>query len=110
MNDIITVNEGIAILNPETASKIAECERKVKEIKEAEDALRTAILEAMESEGIKKLETPELTISYIEPTDREDFDKKRFRADNPDLYDEYVKFTTIRSSIRIKLKEEKADE
>ena len=110
MNEIIKVVEGIAILDSATAHKIAECERKVKEIKEAEDALRTAILEAMESQGIKKLETPELTITYTEPTDREDFDKKKFRADNPDLYDEYVKFTTVKSSIRIKLKEEKADE
>ena len=110
MNDLIIMNEGVALLSPETSAKIAECERKVKEIKEAEDALRTAILEAMESQGIKKLETPELTITYTEPTDREDFDKKKFRADNPDLYDEYVKFTTVKSSIRIKLKEEKADE
>ena len=110
MNDIITVNEGIAILNPETASKIAECERKIKEIKDAEDALRTAILEAMEKQNVKKIETPELSITYKSPYDKETFQSKQFRADHPDLYDDYVSITTAKASIMIKLKEEKADE
>jgi len=104
MNDLITMNEGVALLSPETSAKIAECERRIKEIKEAEDALRESILAEMESKGIKSLETDEIQISYIAESDRESFDSKRFRSDHPDMYDDYIKFTTVKSSVRIKLK------
>lgn len=105
MNELITINEGVALLSPETSARIAECERRIKEIKEAEDALRQAILEEMESKGIKSLETDEIQISYIAESDRETFDSKKFRAEHADLFDEYVKFTTTKASVRIKVKE-----
>lgn len=107
MNEIITVNEGIALLDPETASKIAECERRIKEIKEAEEALRTAILEEMESKGIKKLETEEMSITFKDPYDKETFQSKEFKKDHPDLWDSYIKMSTVKASIMIKLKEDK---
>ena len=75
-----------------------------KEIKAKEDELKKAILTEMESKGIIKLETDELTISYVASTDRETFDSKKLRADNPDLYDEYIRMSTVKPSIRIKLK------
>ena len=58
----------------------------------------------MESKGIIKVETEEITISYIAPTDRETFDSKRFKADHADLFDEYVKMSPVKSSVRIKVK------
>lgn len=102
--ELITINEGVALLSPETSAKIAECERRIKEIKEAEDSLRQAILEEMEAKNLKSLETDEMTITYIAESDRESFDSKSFRADHPDLYDDYIKFTTVKPSVRIKLK------
>lgn len=102
--ELITINEGVALLSPETSAKIAECEKRIKEIKEAEDSLRQAILEEMEAKGIKSLETDEMTITYIAESDRESFDSKSFRSDHPDLYDDYIKFTTVKPSVRIKLK------
>jgi hypothetical protein len=104
MNDLITMNEGTALLDPEVSAKIAEFERKAKEIKEAEDALKAKILEEMESKDIIKITTNEFTISYIAPTDRETFDSKRFKAEHTDLFDEYVKMSPVKSSVRIKLK------
>lgn len=102
--ELITINEGVALLSPETSAKIAECERRIKEIKEAEDSLRQAILEEMEAKNLKSLETDEMTITYIAESDRESFDSKSFRSDHPDLYDDYIKFTTVKPSVRIKLK------
>ena len=104
MSDLIVIDNGQALLDAETASLIAEFERKAKEIKEASDKLKAKILEAMEDKGIVKLDTPDFTISYIAPTDRETFDSKALKADNPDLYDSYVKMTPVKSSVRIRLK------
>lgn len=104
MNDLITIKDGNALLDVETSAKIAEFERKMKEIKEAEDALKQGILKEMEQKGILKVETGEMTISYVAPTDRETFDSKRFKFDHPDMFDEYVKLTPVKSSVRIKVK------
>ena len=104
MNDLITIKDGNALLDVETSAKIAEFERKMKEIKEAEDALKQGILKEMEQKGILKVETEEITISYIAPTDRETFDSKRFKFDHPDMFDEYVKMSPVKSSVRIKVK------
>lgn len=93
-----------ALLNPLVALQIADFEESVKRIKEQEDALKSAILAEMERKGIIKLENDILTITYVAPTERESFDAKEFRQDCPDLYDEYVKFTHVKSSVRIKVK------
>ena len=77
---------------------------KMKEIKEAEDALKAAILEEMESKNILSIKTNDMTITYVAPSDRETFDSKKLREEKPDLYDEYVKISPVKSSIRIKLK------
>ena len=102
--ELIRVENGLAILDPEVSKTIADFERQIKAIKEQEDNLKKAILEEMEQRQIVKIETPDLLISYIATTDREAFDSKTFRADHGDLYDEYVKMTPVKSSIRIKVK------
>ena len=104
MNELITINDGVALLNPETSAKIADFERKMKAIKEAEDELKKSILEEMESKGILKIETDDLIINYIAPTDRETFDSKQFRADHAELFDEYVRMSPVKSSVRVKVK------
>lgn len=102
--ELIKVYGEAAILDGTTAKHIAEFEKMAKDIKAKEDELKKAILAEMESKGIIKLETDELTISYVAATDRETFDSKKLRTDNPDLYDEYIRMSTVKPSIRIKLK------
>ena len=102
--DLITINNNIAILDTETAQKIAEFERTIKNIKEQEETLKTAILEEMERKNILMLETDDMTISYIASFDRETFQTKEFKKDHADLYDEYVKMSPVKSSVRIKVK------
>ena len=104
MNELIIMENETPVLRPEIASQIAEFERTVKYIEEQEKALKKAILEEMEAKGIIKIDTPDLTITYIAPTDREKFNSKQFRADSPDLYDQYVSMAQVKSSIRIKVR------
>lgn len=101
---LINIENNVALLNTDISKQIAEFEKTIKEIKEKEDNLKQAILNEMESKGIVKIDADDLTINYIASTDRETFDSKTFREDHADLYDEYIKFTPVKSSIRIKLK------
>ena len=105
MDKLIRMEQNTALLNPEVSSKLAEFERMAKEIKAKQDELKQKILEEMENNGILKIETDELIINYIAPTSRETFNSKAFRKDNPDLYDEYVKISTVSASVRMKVKE-----
>ena len=105
MKDLIRVENGNFLLSADVSNKIAEFERQAKLIKEAEDALKEVIKAEMESRGILKVEdeTNGMTITYVAPSCRETFDSKKFKAEKPDMYDEYVKFSSVKSSIRIKL-------
>lgn len=103
MNNLIIFENDNYILNPIVSEQLAGFEKTVKELKEKEEKLKAIILEEMEKAKILKLETPDLTISYIAPTDRESFDSKAFKVEHQDLYDEYIKMTPVKSSIRIKV-------
>lgn len=104
MSDLIVFDGDQAILHPTVISAIAHYEKEMKLMKEQEESLKKAILEEMEKHGLIKIDSPSLTINYIAGTDRETFDSKAFRKDHPDLYDDYIKMTPVKPSIRIKLK------
>ena len=55
MNELITIENNVAVLSVETADKIVEFIRKAKEIEEAEKALRERIQAEMESKKIKTI-------------------------------------------------------
>lgn len=95
--ELIKVENEIGILDTEVSKKVAEFEKAIKEIKQN-------ILTEMENKNILKLETDDLTITYIAPAEKETFDSKKFREENSDLYDEYVKFSPVKSFIRVKVK------
>lgn len=105
MADLIKFENGNSLLDIAISKKIAEFERQIKFIEEQEKALKEAIKAEMEAKGILKVEdaTNGMTITYIAPSYRESFDQKKFKADKPDIYDEYVKLSPVKSSIRIKL-------
>lgn len=104
MSELIRAYEDVAILNPETAARIANFEKVIKEAKEREDELKRAILEEMESKNLLKVETDDLVISYIAPSDRETLDSKALRKELPDIYDAYVRITPVKSSLRVRVK------
>ena len=101
---LIRMEQNTALLNPEVSRKLAEFERMAADIKAKQDELKKCILDEMEQNGILKLETDDLTITYIAPTSRETFDSKAFRKDNPDLYDEYIRISDVSASVRMKVK------
>ena len=102
-NELIIYQNGKPLIDPKTAVAIADMERELKTLKEKADAVKKALLQAMESNNVCKLSTPELSITYIAPTTRESFNSKLFKETCPDLYDEFVEIKPVNSSIRVKL-------
>ena len=102
--ELIKLENNRISLNENVSKNIAEFENAIKELKAKEDELKQNILKEMEEKGILKVETNDIIINYIESTDRETFDTKTFREEHSDLYDEYIKITPVKSSIRIKIK------
>lgn len=105
MSNLIVLTKNGALLSADTAAKIADFERQKKKIDALENVLRAEIMMEMEQRGIIKAVSEEVSISYIPEGDRESFDSKAFRKDHPDLYDEYVRLSRVKASIRIKVTE-----
>ncbi len=103
MAELIKIENGMAILDKEVSDKLAEYERQKKLINEQEDILKEAIRAEMEAKGILKIDDEEMQISYVAQSYRETFDSKKFKEENSDMYDEYIKLVPAKSSIRIKL-------
>ena len=101
--EIIKVENGY-VLDKQSLDQIKEVEKLAKSLKAKQDAIKAELLKVMEDNNIIKFENEDLLINYIAPTQRETFDSKQLKADNPDLYDLYVKLSPVKASVRIKLK------
>lgn len=102
--ELIKIENGLEIATQQLVDEALEIKYLEEKLKVKKDSLTLSLLEEMRNKGIKKIETPDVIISYIDESERETLDSKRFRSENPDLYDEYVKFTPVKASIRIKAK------
>lgn len=105
MNELITIENNVPVLDIDTANMIAQFERTLKEVKVKEEALRNRLKEEMVNKKIRTIATQDMTITLKSGYDREDFKKADFKKDHPDLYDSYIKMTPIAESIQIKLNE-----
>lgn len=104
--EIINIDNNIPLLDKRIVEDLIYLEKEAKAIKEAQENYKNAILKEMEKRNILKIENDDLLINYIAPTDRETLDSKTLREEKPDVYDEYIKITPVKASIRIKVKDE----
>ena len=105
--EIMTFSNGMVYLNEGICKQITEFEKSIKEMEKKRDQLKKAILEGMEQNNVKSIsdETTGLKITYVASTDAETFDKKKFKADYPDLYDEYISMKPKAAYITVKVTE-----
>jgi len=101
MNELITTNNELAI---NAKQKIINLENTIKELQKQEKQLREQLLKEMEDKGIVKFDSDELLITKKESTYRETFNTKKFKAENEDLYNDYVSFSKVKPSLLIKVK------
>lgn len=105
-NELIVLYDDVYLLNGETANTIAALDQTIKELKRKQDDIKEQLKNEMVAKNIKSIKDDVLgiTISYIESTQRETFNSKKFREDHSDLYDEYVSFSDVKDSIRVTVK------
>ncbi len=97
-------NEDDIVLQSGAVNKIIALEESLKNLKETYDSIKQGILEEMEQQGLIKLDSEVLSITYIAPNNKELLDTTRLKNERNDVYQEYIKITPVRSSIRIKVK------
>lgn len=85
-------------------SELKMIDEEEKKLKEKKEKIREALLKEMEEKGILKIADENISITYKAPTEKETFRTKDFKKDLPDLYDTYVEFTPVKSSLLIKIK------
>lgn len=104
MKSMVKLENGEYGLVSDAINTIVEIEKQIKDLKALQDSYKEKLLKEMEENNVLKIDTEELSISYVAPSTRETLDSKKLKEDLPDIYDLYVKFTDVKSSLRIKVK------
>lgn len=104
MNNLIVKKEDNYQLTDTIISELRLIDEEEKELKEKKEKIREILLKEMEDKNILKIENENISITYKAPTERETFRTAKFKKDLPDLYDTYVEFTPVKSSLVIKIK------
>lgn len=104
MNDIIKVENGVAVISPEFLTHMLSVKDQLKMLKEVDEANSEMLLEAMEKNGIIKVENDHVLVNYIAPTYREVFSTKELKEQCPDVYDAYCTMKPVKASVRVKVK------
>ncbi len=102
--ELIKVENEVRTLNAKFVDEIIKELKLVDALTESTKNKKEMLLKEMEEKNIRKIETDALSITYIDPSERESFNSKKFREEHQDLYDEYVTFTQVKGSVRIKVK------
>jgi predicted phage-related endonuclease len=101
-NEIILLNEN-GELTESFSKEWDKLQKKIATLQEQEKQLKELILKEMETMGIARLENVEsgLVIDYYPENIANKFDSTRFKKENPDIYESYLKATTTKSFIKI---------
>lgn len=83
---------------------IAEIDRQYKYWSEKKKELADGVKFEMQNAGVSKWVCDRVSFTRKEDSEREDFDKKRFAADHPDLYKAYLIKTKVSGSVILKVK------
>lgn len=100
--DIFIMNkDGVVELEPEFIELIREIEVQKKSLDKACKTYKKALLEGMEEYGLKKVESDDLLVTYIEPTERVVLDQDKLWKEHQDIAFECQKFSDVKASVRI---------
>ena len=105
----------VEILTPRQQVALEEVEKKLtaiaaakKLLEDEETKLKSEMIQAFEShpDAQKTINFGAVSVTYSKPGTRTSFDSEKFQQDHPDLYAQYVKTSTTKSSVRITLSKE----
>lgn len=105
IKEISTVTLDIAAIEQEASKAVAHLKQRLDSLREAETDLKSKLLVAMEKSGTTKFENDVLKISYVASSTRNSIDVTRLKEEKPDVAAEYMKQSSVKPSVRIKIKE-----
>lgn len=76
------------------------------EYKEVEEAFRIAVKEQLESAGATKYSGSAFDVSYVGASTRTGLDTARLKAELPDVYQSYIKETSVSPTVKLTSKKE----
>ena len=107
-NELITKNEvfvkdenGQMVVSPEAIATIREIECQHKNFDKQYKKFKKMLLEGMEEYGIKKVDTEDLLVTYVEEGEQVKMDNDKLWANYKNIAFECQKVVPVKSSIRI---------
>lgn len=94
----------IAKVNKEIEKAVGAQMQKLETLKQQDQNMRQAILEAMEANDIDKFDGDLITITRVKATKRTTFDSKKFAEAMPKTYAKFLRTSDVKASIRLKVK------
>lgn len=91
-------------------SCLVNAEIAYKQAKECAETLRERLKEEMERQGIRSFETDNIKLTYVAEASRTSVDSTKLRREFPAVYQQVVKITPVKPSLRITIKGENTDD
>lgn len=88
----------------EKEQAIADIIRNIEYEKKQLEYFRQGLYDVMEQNDIKSFRGMHITLTRVLPTERETFDTRAFKKDYPQIYQEYVKKSPVKGTLKITLK------
>lgn len=96
--------QAIAKLNHEIEKAVGSLVQKKSTLEEQNEQMKTAMLEAMEANDVDKFDGDLLTITRVKAGTRTTFDSTTFKTAMPKTYAKFLKTSTTKAYIKIKIK------
>lgn len=93
-----------SILAREKIDYITKLLQMQKEVNDKIEKMKEFLIEQMSVNGVKSLDVESFKVSLTEAGVSTSFDSTRFKKENPDLYNQYLKESNRKASLRITLR------
>ena len=93
------------ILNEHIEGEIVQLQYSIDELQSRLDEKKEMLLKEIEenSELYDNFKANKVKLTYVRKTTKETFDSKKFKEENLDLYNKYIKISDVKSSLRLKI-------
>lgn len=101
--DIQAIYGGLPATFAQVEAEVARIEVEVKKMQDKQKLLREGLYKLMEDANVKSWSGSMVKLTRVLPTESESFDAKTFKAEQPDLYKQYLVKTKRAGSLKVTL-------
>ena len=82
-------------------TQIQGLKQQLQQLEKQENEFKNIFIEKMKENNIKSFDLGNIKITYVAPTTRISFDSKRLEIENKEVYEQYLKESNVKESLRI---------